>query len=193
VILRESFKVSRIGNAPIVVPQGVEVSVAGAEVAVKGPKGQLQVPFVVEHLAVDKQDADLVVTRKSDEKLARSLHGLTRTLIANAVSGVTEGFFKNLDLFGVGYRAEVQGNKLTLNIGYSHTVVYEAPDGIEIEVTNGVGGGQARIIIKGADKQMVGQVAADIRFKRRPEPYKGKGIRYENEVIHWKQGKAAVG
>jgi len=185
--------VSRIGNAPIVVPQGVEVSVAGAEVAVKGPKGQLQVPFVVEHLAVDKQDTDLVVTRKNDEKLARSLHGLTRTLIANAVLGVTEGFFKNLDLFGVGYRAEVQGKKLTLNIGYSHTVVYEAPDGIEIEVANGVGGGQARIIVKGADKQMVGQVAADIRFKRRPEPYKGKGIRYENEVIHWKQGKAAVG
>ena len=141
---------SRIGNAPIVVPQGVEVSVAGAEVAVKGPKGQLQVPFIVEHLAVDRQDADLVVTRKSDEKLARSLHGLTRTLIANAVSGVTVGFFKNLDLFGVGYRAEVQGKKLTLNIGYLHTVVYEAPDGIEIEVTNGVGGGQARIIIKGA-------------------------------------------
>ncbi|SVB65800.1 uncharacterized protein METZ01_LOCUS218654, partial [marine metagenome] len=117
---------------------------------------------------------------------------LTRTLIANAVSGVTEGFSKNLDLFGVGYRAEVQGKQLTLQVGYSHPVVYQAPDGITIEVSDGTGGAQARIVIRGIDKQMVGQVAADIRFKRRPEPYKGKGIRYESEVIHWKQGKAAV-
>ena len=184
---------SRIGSAPVNLPQGVEVSVVDAEVAVKGPKGQLHVPFVAEHLAVGKQDNDVIVSRKSDEKKARALHGLTRTLIANAVTGVTEGFFKNLDLFGVGYRAEVQGGKLTLQVGYSHPVVYNAPDGIEIEVADGMGGGQARIVVRGTDKQKVGQVAADIRFKRRPEPYKGKGIRYENEVIHWKQGKAAVG
>lgn len=184
---------SRIGSAPITIPQGVEVSVANAEVAVKGPKGQLQVPFVADSLTVGKQESNVIVSRKSDDKKARALHGLTRTLIANAISGLTEGFSKNLDLFGVGYRAEVQGKKLTLNVGYSHTVVYDSPDGIDIEVADGVGGGQARIIVRGADKQMVGQVAADIRFKRRPEPYKGKGIRYENEVIHWKQGKAAVG
>ena len=183
---------SRIGSTPVVLPQGVEVEIAAAEVAVKGPKGQLQVPFLTEYLEVGQQDSDVTVSRKSEEKKARALHGLTRTLIANAVSGVTEGFSKNLDLFGVGYRAEVQGKQLTLQVGYSHPVVYQAPDGITIEVSNGTGGAQARIVIRGIDKQMVGQVAADIRFKRRPEPYKGKGIRYENEVIHWKQGKAAV-
>ena len=114
-------------------------------------------------------------------------------MLNNLVIGVSDGFERRLSIVGVGYRAEVQGKKLTLNVGYSHTVVYDSPDGIDIEVADGVGGGQARIIVRGADKQMVGQVAADIRFKRRPEPYKGKGIRYENEVIHWKQGKAAVG
>lgn len=159
----------------------------------KGPKGQLQVPFVAEHLAVAQQDSALIVTRKGESKQARSLHGLTRTLIANAVEGVSKGFFKNLDLFGVGYRAEVQGRQLVLHVGYSHPVIYEVPEGIQIEVSGGTQGAQARIAIRGIDKQLVGQVAADIRFKRRPEPYKGKGVRYENEVIHWKQGKAAVG
>ena len=159
----------------------------------KGPKGQLQVPFVAEHLAVAQQDSALIVTRKGESKQARSLHGLTRTLIANAVEGVSKGFFKNLDLFGVGYRAEVQGRQFVLHVGYSHPVIYEVPEGIQIEVSGGTQGAQARIAIRGIDKQLVGQVAADIRFKRRPEPYKGKGVRYENEVIHWKQGKAAVG
>ena len=159
----------------------------------KGPIGQLQVPFVAEHLAVAQQDSALIVTRKGESKQARSLHGLTRTLIANAVEGVSKGFFKNLDLFGVGYRAEVQGRQLVLHVGYSHPVIYEVPEGIQIEVSGGTQGAQARIAIRGIDKQLVGQVAADIRFKRRPEPYKGKGVRYENEVIHWKQGKAAVG
>lgn len=184
---------SRIGSKPLSLPQGVEVALAPAEVSVKGPKGQLQVPFVVEHLSVAQQDSALIVTRKGESKQARSLHGLTRTLIANAVEGVSKGFFKNLDLFGVGYRAEVQGRQLVLHVGYSHPVIYELPEGIQVEVSDGSQGAQARIAVRGIDKQLVGQVAADIRFKRRPEPYKGKGVRYENEVIHWKQGKAAVG
>ncbi len=183
---------SRIGSIPLPLPQGVEVVLAPAEVSVKGPKGQLQVPFVVEHLAVSQQDSALTVTRKGESKQARSLHGLTRTLIANAIEGVSEGFFKNLDLFGVGYRAEVKGRQLVLHVGYSHPVIYEVPESIQVEVSEGTGGAQARIVVRGIDKQLVGQVAADIRFKRRPEPYKGKGIRYENETIHWKQGKAAV-
>ena len=184
---------SRIGSKPLALPPGVEVELAPAEVAVKGPKGQLQVPFVAEHLAVAQQDSALTVTRKSESKHARSLHGLTRSLIANAVEGVSEGFFKNLELFGVGYRAEIQGRQLVLHVGYSHPVIYEVPEDIQVEVSAGSGGAQARIVVRGIDKQLVGQVAADIRFKRRPEPYKGKGIRYENETIHWKQGKAAVG
>ena len=184
---------SRIGSKPLSLPQGVEVALAPAEVSVKGPKGQLQVPFVVEHLSVAQQDSALIVTRKGESKQARSLHGLTRTLIANAVEGVSKGFFKNLDLFGVGYRAEVQGRQLVLHVGYSHPVIYGIPEGIQVEVSDGTQGAQARIAVRGIDKQLVGQVAADIRFKRRPEPYKGKGVRYENEVIHWKQGKAAVG
>lgn len=184
---------SRIGSKPLALPQGVEVALAPAEVSVKGPKGQLLVPFVAEHLAVAQQDSALTVTRKGESKQARSLHGLTRTLIANAVEGVSEGFSKNLDLFGVGYRAEIQGRQLVLNVGYSHPVIYELPEEIQIEVSAGAGGAQARIVVRGIDKQLVGQVAANIRFKRRPEPYKGKGIRYENETIHWKQGKTAVG
>ena len=183
---------SRIGSKPLVLPQGIEVKLAPAEVSVKGPKGQLQIPFVAEHLAVAQQDSALTVTRKGESKQARSLHGLTRSLIANAVAGVSEGFFKNLELFGVGYRAEVKGRQLVLHVGYSHPVIYEVPEGIQVEVSDGAGEAQARIVVRGIDKQLVGQVAADIRFKRRPEPYKGKGIRYENETIHWKQGKAAV-
>ncbi len=184
---------SRIGKTPIVVPQGVDVKVDGSQVAVKGPKGALEVPFVDDHLGVDIEGDALQVTCKSEEKSARALHGLTRTLIANAVLGVSEGFSKNLDLFGVGWRAEAQGRQLTLHVGYSHPVVYDAPEGIDIAVGNGESGAQARITVSGIDKQVVGQVAADIRFKRKPEPYKGKGIRYENEVIHWKQGKTAAG
>lgn len=184
---------SRIGSKPLTLPQGVEVELAPAEVAVKGPKGQLRVPFVAAHLAVVQQDSTVTVTRKSESKLARSLHGLTRTLIANAVAGVSGGFFKNLDIVGVGYRAEIQGKQLVLHVGYSHPVIYEVPQDIQVEVAAGTGGAQARIVVRGIDKQLVGQVAADIRFKRRPEPYKGKGIRYENETIHWKQGKAGVG
>ncbi len=184
---------SRIGKTPIALPQGVDVKVDGSHVAVKGPKGVLTVPFVDEHIGINLEGDTVHVTCGSQEKGARSLHGLTRTLIANAVDGVTEGFSKNLDLFGVGWRADAQGRKLTLNVGYSHPVVYDAPEGINIEVGNGEGGSQARITVSGIDKQVVGQVAADIRQKRKPEPYKGKGIRYEDEVIHWKQGKTAAG
>jgi len=158
-----------------------------------GPKGELQVPFNTARLEVQAEDGTIRVSRQSEEKEARELHGLTRSLIANAITGVTEGFSKRLDVFGVGYRAEVQGNRLTLHVGYSHPVVYEAPLGIELKTENPQGGAQARIVVRGIDKQQVGQVAADIRFKRKPEPYKGKGIRYENEVIHWKTGKTAVG
>ena len=184
---------SRIGKTPIALPQGVDVKIDGSHVAVKGPKGALTVPFVDDHIGVNLEGDTVQVTCDSQEKGARSLHGLTRTLIANAVAGVSEGFSKNLDLFGVGWRAEAQGSKLTLHVGYSHPVVYDAPEGINIQVGNGEGGSQARITVSGIDKQVVGQVAADIRFKRKPEPYKGKGIRYENEVIHWKQGKTAAG
>jgi len=167
--------------------------VGTGKIDVKGPKGELQVPFDATHLEIEVGDRVLRVSRKSEEKRVRALHGLARSLIANAVTGVSQGFSKRLDIFGVGYRAEVQSNRLTLYIGYSHPVVYEAPRGIELVLEDPQGGAQARISVRGIDKQQVGQVAADIRFKRKPEPYKGKGIRYENEVIHWKAGKAAVG
>jgi len=167
--------------------------VSAGEVQVKGPKGELKVPFDADNLEGKIEDGSLQVSRKSEEKQVRALHGLIRSLIANAVVGVTEGFSKRLDVFGVGYRAEVQGTRLTLHVGYSHPVVFEAPPGIQLALENPQGGAQARIVVSGADKQQVGQVAADIRFKRRPEPYKGKGIRYDGEVIHWKTGKAAVG
>jgi len=154
----------------------------------------LRVPFDVASLDVCVADGLVRVARKSDERQVRALHGLIRALLANAVTGVSQGFSKRLEVHGVGYRAEAQGGKrLTLSLGYSHPVVFEAPSGIEIKVEDGSGGSQARIVVTGIDKQMVGQVAADIRDRRKPEPYKGKGIRYENEVIHWKAGKAALG
>ena len=183
---------SRVGLTPVPLPQGVEVGLATGEVDVKGPKGELKVPFNVDHLGVKVEDRFLQVSRNSEEKPVRALHGLVRSLIANAVLGVTEGFSKRLDIFGVGYRAELQGSRLTLHVGYSHPVVYDPPPGVNIAIEDAQGGAQARIVVSGIDKQQVGQVAADIRFKRKPEPYKGKGIRYENEVIHWKTGKAAV-
>lgn len=184
---------SRIGKQPVVVPGGVKVAVDGAVVKVTGPKGELTVPFRSDRVDVEAEETAVVVTRKSDEKVSMALHGLTRSLIANAVSGVTEGFVKRLDVHGVGFRAEIEGRQLTLHIGYSHPVVYDVPEGIELVSENATQGAQARIVVQGIDKQRVGQVAADIRDKRRPDPYKGKGIRYENETIHWKAGKTAVG
>jgi large subunit ribosomal protein L6 len=177
---------------PVTLPRGVEVGVSETELRVKGPKGEMRVPLNSGALAATVADGAVRIERRSEEKPVKALHGLTRSLVANAVTGVTQGFSKRLEVFGVGYRAEVQGGRLVLNIGYSHPVVYEAPKGIELALEDGQGGSQARILVKGIDKQQVGQVAADIRLKRRPEPYKGKGIRYENEVIHWKAGKTAV-
>jgi len=167
--------------------------VSPGSVSVIGPKGNLAVAFDPAQITVEVNDGSVQVGRRDESKFARSLHGLIRALVANAVTGVRNGFQKRLDVYGVGFRADVQGCKLTLEIGYSHSVVYEAPDGVEIATEDGQGGAQVRIVVSGIDKQKVGQVAADIRFKRKPEPYKGKGIRYQDEVIHFKAGKTAVG
>jgi len=167
--------------------------VSPGSVSVIGPKGNLAVAFDPAQITVEVNDGSVQVGRRDESKFARSLHGLIRALVANAVTGVSNGFQKRLDVHGVGFRADVQGRKLTLEIGYSHSVVYEAPDGVEIATEDGQGGAQVRIVVSGIDKQKVGQVAADIRFKRKPEPYKGKGIRYQDEVIHFKAGKTAVG
>ena len=168
------------------------MSVAGAQVSVKGPKGALDVIFRLDRIDVEVETDQVRVGRRSEEKESLALHGLTRSLIANAVIGVTEGYSKNLDIYGVGFRVEQDGPVLTMHIGFSHPVVYEAPEGIELTTENPVQGAQARVVIRGIDKQKVGQTAAEIRQKRKPDPYKGKGIRYENEVIHWKAGKTAV-
>jgi len=176
--------VSRIGRKPISLPQGVEVTVDGNNVIVKGPKGQLsqQTP---KDISVIVEDGVVKVTRPSDDKNYRALHGLTRALIANMVEGVVNGYEKKLELVGVGYRAQLQGTKLVINIGFSHPVEVEPPAGIQFEVP-----APNKIIVKGIDKQLVGNVAADIRAIRKPEPYKGKGIKYENEYVRRKAGKA---
>lgn len=178
---------SRIGNKPITIPAGVEVKLNGSEVAVKGPKGELKTTYN-SNLTVKVENNEVVVTRPNDEKTNRSLHGLTRTLIANMIQGVTAGFTKELDVNGVGYRVAKQGKDLVMNLGFSHQVVVSEIPGITIEVPN-----PNKIIISGADKQKVGQFAADIRAKRPPEPYKGKGIKYVDEHIRRKEGKAGKG
>ena len=174
---------SRIGKAPIEVPNGVEVSIAGRTVSVKGPKGQLSREIPGE-IIVRKEENTILVERPNDERTNRSLHGLSRTLVANMVTGVTEGFAKELEIVGVGYRAEAQGQNLRLALGFSHPVVVAAPEGISFEVPV-----QTRVIVKGIDKELVGQVAANIRSIRKPEPYKGKGVRYLGERILSKAGK----
>jgi len=184
--------VSRVGAEPILLPKGVEATLNAEKVQVKGPKGELLVPFDSGHLDIHLDNETIQVRRKSDEKQSRAFHGLARSLIANAVTGVTEGFSKKLEIYGVGYRAEVAEKRLTMHLGYSHPVVYDAPEGIELSTENVPGDVQVRIVVQGIDKQVVGQVAADIRFKRKPDRYKGKGVRYENEVIYFKAGKAAV-
>lgn len=177
---------SRIGKLPVSVPAGVEVNIDGATVSVKGPKGELTSTFS-SILTIEKaEDGSIVVTRPNDEREARSLHGLTRTLINNMIIGVSEGYKKTLELVGVGYRAAVKGDKLELQLGYSHPVIVEKPAGITFECPE-----QTKIVVSGIDKQQVGQVAADIRKWRKPEPYKGKGIRYEGEHVRRKEGKAA--
>ncbi|NLU53641.1 MAG: 50S ribosomal protein L6 [Clostridiaceae bacterium] len=177
---------SRIGRMPVEIPAGVEVKLNGNSLTVKGPKGTLSADFH-KNMKITQEGNTIVVTRPNDDKLNRSLHGLTRALIANMVTGVTKGFEKTLEIVGVGYRAQKQGKKLILNLGYSHPVEMEEPAGITIEVPQ-----QDRIIVKGADKQLVGEVAAKIREKRPPEPYKGKGIKYAGEVIIRKEGKAGA-
>jgi large subunit ribosomal protein L6 len=175
---------SRVGKAPIPIPQGVELKQAGSTVEVKGPKGSLS-HTIPEGISLQVADGEVHVKRKGDAKRVRSLHGLSRTLIANMVMGVTEGFEKGLEIVGIGYRANVQGKNLQLSLGYSHPVIYPVPEGIEVEVEK-----QNKITVKGIDKQQVGQVAAEIRSFRRPEPYKGKGIRYVGEQVRRKAGKA---
>ena len=175
---------SRIGRKPIVIPAGVEVKVDGNVVTVKGPKGTLT-QTVRPEITVKVEGGEVVCTRESDEKIERSFHGLTRTLIANMVEGVTNGYTKTLEINGVGYRAAKTGKSITLNLGYSHNVVFEEKDGIEFDVPDA-----NKIIVKGIEKQKVGQIAAQIREKRPPEPYLGKGIKYEGEHIRRKAGKA---
>ena len=175
---------SRIGRMPIAVPAGVTVTIAeNNKVTVKGPKGTLERVLPAE-MSIKEEDGQIIVTRPSDLKKMKSLHGLTRTLINNMIVGVTAGYEKKLEVNGVGYRAQKQGKKLVLSLGYSHPVEMEDPEGLESVME-----GQNVIIIKGIDKEKVGQYAAEIRDKRRPEPYKGKGIKYADEVIRRKVGK----
>ena len=178
---------SRIGRAPITVPAGVEVKVdENNHITVKGPKGTLERDLVPQ-IKVEVNAGVINVTRPNDEKENRSLHGLTRTLVANMVTGVTDGFSKTLEVNGVGYRASKEGKKLVLNIGYSHQVDVEEIDGITIDVPN-----PNTVVVNGIDKQVVGQFAADIRAKRPPEPYKGKGIKYVDEYVRRKEGKTGA-
>jgi len=174
---------SRIGKAPITVPSGVDVTISGRTVTVKGPKGSLSRDIPGE-IVVRKEESTILVERPNDERQNRSLHGLSHTLVNNMVIGVTEGFTKELEIVGVGYRAEAQGENLRLALGFSHPVVVPAPAGISFEIPV-----QTRVIVKGIDKELVGQVAANIRSIRKPEPYKGKGVRYLNERILRKAGK----
>ena len=176
---------SRIGKQPIPVPSGVEVKIDGSTLTVKGPKGELSQTFT-DVLTITLEDGVLLVTRPDESRTARSLHGLTRTLVSNMVTGVSEGFYKNLEIVGVGYRAAMKGSDIELQLGFSHPVVVIAEPGITFEVP-----APTKITVRGIDKQRVGQVAADIRKWRKPEPYKGKGIRYEGEKVRRKLGKAA--
>ncbi|MGI9196013.1 MAG: 50S ribosomal protein L6 [Candidatus Nanopelagicales bacterium] len=176
---------SRIGRLPITVPSGVDVTISGSEVTVKGPKGTLT-HQVVEPISVSREDdGTLVVTRPDDERNSRARHGLTRTLVANMVVGVTQGYEKGLEIVGTGYRVQAKGSDLEFALGYSHPIVFEAPEGISFAVES-----PTKLKVMGIDKQQVGEVAANIRKLRKPEPFKGKGVRYEGEVVRRKAGKA---
>ena len=175
---------SRIGNKPITVPEGVEVKIDGQNITVKGPKGTLSKEFH-KNMKVNLENNVITVVRPNDEPENKSLHGLTRTLINNMIEGKVKGFERKLEVNGVGYRAQKQGTKLVLTLGYSHPVEMEAPEGITFDVPS-----QSEIIVKGMDKEVVGQTAAVIRTKRPPEVYRGKGIKYAEEVIRRKEGKA---
>ena len=174
---------SRIGNKPIAVPAGVEVKIDGQKITVKGPKGTLE-REIHKNISVELENNTIKVTRPNNEALNRSLHGLTRTLISNMIEGVEKEYTRELQINGVGYRAQKQGNNLNLTLGYSHPVIFDAPEGITFDVPN-----PNTIIVKGIDKELVGQTAANIRTKRPPEVYRGKGIKYAEEVIRRKEGK----
>ena len=176
---------SRVGRLPIEVPAGVDVTIDGSYVKVKGPKGELEYTFTPE-LTIKKEDGTIVVERPTDQPMHRALHGTTRSLINNMVMGVSKGFERVLEIEGVGYRAELDGKNMIVNVGFSHPVVVEPPEGISFEVDMKI----RQIKVIGYDKQVVGQVAADIRKLRPPEPYKGKGIRYQGEYVRRKPGKA---
>ncbi len=175
---------SRIGKLPIPVPSGVDVAIDGQAVTVKGPKGTLS-HVVAEPITVSKDDAAVTVARPDDERESKSLHGLSRTLIANMVTGVTDGYSKTLEIVGTGYRVTAKGSDLEFALGFSHPVLVKAPDGISFRVE-----APTRFVVEGIDKQKVGEVAANIRKLRKPDPYKGKGVRYQGEVIRRKAGKA---
>jgi large subunit ribosomal protein L6 len=177
---------SRIGKKPVAIPDNVTVTVDGSTVKVKGPKGELTRQFRPE-MKIAQEDGRLLVGRPSDSKEHRALHGLTRALLANMILGVTQGYRKTLEIVGVGYRAEKKGEKLVLSVGYSHTVEYPQPKGITISTSS-----PTVVVVEGIDKQMVGQVAAEIRAVRPPEPYKGKGIRYQGEQVRRKAGKTGA-
>jgi len=177
---------SRIGRAPIPVPAGVEVKLNGHELTVKGPKGTL-VQALHPDMKFELEDGVITITRPSEQKIHKSLHGLTRSLVFNMVEGVTNGFKKELEVNGVGYRVALDGKKLVMNLGYSHQVIMDEVDGVEIEVP-----GPNKIIVSGINKQKVGQFAAEVRSKRPPEPYKGKGIKYAGEHIRRKEGKTGA-
>jgi large subunit ribosomal protein L6 len=178
---------SRIGRLPIAIPAGVDVEIDGSTVTVKGPKGEMSRQFHP-NMVIEKNEATLEVKRPDDAQQNRALHGLTRSLLANMVTGVNAGFTKNLEVNGVGYRAMKQGDQLVLNVGYSHQVFMTAPEGVTVEVPQ-----PTKIVVLGSDNQKVGQFAAEVREKRPPEPYKGKGIKYANEVIRRKEGKSGKG
>ena len=175
---------SRIGRQPIPVPAGVTASIDGSVITVKGPKGTLNLT-VADPIVVAQEDGNLVVTRPNDERASRALHGLTRTLVSNMVTGVTQGYEKGLEIVGTGYRVAAKGTDLEFQLGFSHPVVVKAPDGISFQVDSPI-----KFKVIGIDKQQVGEVAANIRKIRKPEPYKGKGVRYEGEVVRRKAGKA---
>jgi large subunit ribosomal protein L6 len=175
---------SRIGRLPVAIPSTVDVTIEGRQLTVKGPKGTLSRTLHPD-MAVAKEDGTIVVSRPTEQKMHKQLHGLTRTLVNNMVVGVTDGYRKGLEITGVGYRAALNGKKLTLNLGYSHPVEIDPPEGISFELEN-----PTRLAVVGIDKELVGQVAAQVRATRKPEPYKGKGVRYAGEYVRRKAGKA---
>jgi large subunit ribosomal protein L6 len=177
---------SKVGKMPVKIPKGIKIDVNDAGISVTGPKGTLSRPLRRE-VSVKVEDDSIVVSRASDQRFHRSLHGLTRALIQNMVTGVSEGFKRELEMVGIGYRAEMKGPVMELNVGYSHLILFRPPEGVSIEVMHR----ENKIVVSGIDKQLVGQTAAEIRSFRPPEPYKGKGIRYVGEMVRRKAGKAA--